>query len=91
MSSNNEKIIATLHPFERIVLPLLKKIKIFSELVPKSNLKDVEVMRALEWLENKRIISTEKKETSFVHLGENGKRYKEQGLPERRILIAIKD
>ena len=86
MSSNNEKLIATLHPFERTVLPLLKKAKTLSELVSQSNLKDVEVMRALEWLENKKIISTQKKETSFVHLGENGKRYKEQGLDRKSVV-----
>ena len=51
-----KKIIEQLHPLERKVLPLLDKFTFLEELISHSGLKDVEVMRALQWLENKKII-----------------------------------
>ncbi len=86
-----DKVLKLLHPFERVVFPLLPKTKKFSELLKKSTLKDVEIMRALEWLENKKLITTEKMEQQVVTLGENGHTYLKKGLPERRILVALKD
>ncbi len=85
-----EKSIKMLHPFERKVLPLLSD-STFSDVVVKSSLKDVEVMRALEWLENKRLITTKKIEKKEIVLGKNGKLYAEKGLPEHRLLDAVCD
>ncbi len=50
------KLIETLHPLERKVLPFLKESSSFEEIVNLSKLQEVEVMRALQWLENKNII-----------------------------------
>ncbi|MBR9691844.1 hypothetical protein GOV06_03575, partial [Candidatus Woesearchaeota archaeon] len=47
------KLINKLHPLERKVLPVLDKIDSFEEIISKTGLKDVEVMRALQWLSNK--------------------------------------
>ena len=58
-------------------------------LVKESELKEIEVLRALGWLENKKIISIKKDASEHIGLGENGKRYLKDGLPEKRFLIAI--
>ena len=78
-----------LHPFERKVLPLISGSTRLSEI--KTGLKDVEVMRALEWLENKGLIKTEKTVQKLIILDYNGQMYKKKGLPERRVLSELKD
>lgn len=78
-----------LHPFERKVLPLISGSKLLSDI--KTGLKDVEVMRALEWLENKGLIKTEKTVQKLIMLDYNGQMYKKKGLPERRVLSELKD
>jgi phenylalanyl-tRNA synthetase alpha chain len=89
MSSTD--IIKTLHPLERKVLPFLKDKISFDELVSQSKLKDVEVMRALQWLENKDILKIEETIEEIINLDKNGCVYKEKGLPERRFLETIKN
>jgi phenylalanyl-tRNA synthetase alpha chain len=86
---NTEKIISTLHPLERKVLPVLKETKYFEDVVEKSGLQKVEVMRALQWLQNKKLISLHQKLKEQVTLDENGLKYKEKGLPEKTFLAAI--
>ena len=71
---------------ESKVLKVIKKSNRFDDIVKNSSLKDVEVMRALQWLSNKGILNIEKNVNESVVLGENGKKYKNKGLPER-ILI----
>lgn len=98
---STEQLGKTLHPFERAVLPLLatttsttpsgSRSILFSELLQKSKLKDVEVMRALEWLENKKLLTKEKRERSLVYLGNNGSLYQKTGLPERRAISTLKE
>lgn len=85
-----DKTIATLHPLEQKVLPLIPKNKSFESLISASKLKDVEVMRALQWLENKKIIELKKTVKEIIALDVNGKRYSEEGLPERKFLESIK-
>lgn len=79
-----------LHPLERKAAPFLDKVKSLSELVGKSKLQEVEAMRALQWLENKgalKIISVDKE---IIELDVNGKEYLKTGLPERRLLNAVR-
>lgn len=85
-----KKLIESLHPLERKVFPLLLKYKSLKELIEKSGLSQVEVMRALQWLENKGIIKLKVKEKEIVTLDNNGKKYIQKGLPEKRVLIAVK-
>ena len=85
-----DKIVNSLHPLERVVLPLISKTNSFSELVNASKLKEVEVMRALQWLQNKKLIEMKEELKEVVELDDNGKRYAKQGLPERRVLEAVK-
>jgi len=85
-----EKIAQKLHPLERKVLPFLGDTSDFEKVVEKSGLQDVEVMRALQWLENKRIVTLKTEAREVIVLGKNGEKYLEVGLPEKRFLKAIK-
>jgi phenylalanyl-tRNA synthetase alpha chain len=83
------KLIETLHPLERKVLPFLKESASFPEIVKLTNLQEVEVMRALQWLENKNIIKINKKINKIISLDNNGLIYIKKGLPERRFLQVL--
>ena len=86
-----EKIISTLHPLERKVLPVLKETSLFEKIAEKTKLQKVEVMRALQWLQNKKIIRINKQLKEAIVLDENGLKYREKGLPEKTFLEAIKN
>jgi len=84
------KLIETLHPLERAVVPHLKSSKTVEELAKKSKLKIIETERAVQWLENKGVISKRIVVHEFVTLDKLGKEYVEKGLPETRFLKAVK-
>lgn len=84
-------LISSLHPLERKVLPALKETSSFENLAEKTKLQKVEVMRALQWLQNKKIIRINQKLKEQVDLDVNGLKYKEKGLPEKTFLLAIKN
>ncbi len=84
-------LIAKLHPLERAVLPILKTEKELEGIIKKSGLQDVEVMRALQWLENKQILTIHSRSKKVVLLDENGVKYKREGLPEKKFLAVLTD
>jgi len=84
-----KKLLATLHPLERKVVPHLAKHKTLDALIKASGLKQIEVMRALQWLENKKVLKIAVEERELISLDANGKTYLEKGLPERRFLEAL--
>ncbi|MBD3164904.1 phenylalanine--tRNA ligase subunit alpha [Candidatus Woesearchaeota archaeon] len=88
---NIKETAKNLHPLERKIVPFLDKAATFKELVGKTGMKEVEVMRALQWLSNKKMLSIEEEEKDMIELGGNGKLYREKGLPERSFLNAIKN
>ena len=88
-SSKHQKLIESLTPLERKVIPFLKSYKTSSEIKLKSKLQEVEVLRALQWLENKNIIKTTKSVKEIIDLDENGKKYLRLGLPEKRFLDSL--
>ncbi|MFP4111654.1 MAG: phenylalanine--tRNA ligase subunit alpha [Candidatus Woesearchaeota archaeon] len=85
------EISESLHPLEKKVLPHLKDKMFFSDLVKESKLKDIEVMRALQWLQNKEFLNIDETSEEIIELEDNGIIYKEKGLPEKRFLEAIKN
>ena len=89
--SDLQKLAETLYPLERKTFPLLGKTQKFSEIVKLSGLQEVEVMRALQWLQNKNIINLKDSYQELVTLEELGIKYKKDGLPEKRFLNALKD
>ena len=88
---DTKKIIASLHALERKLLPLLSQYGEVHTLVKASSLKEVEVLRALQWLENKTLVSVSAEPRQLLSLDKNGKAYAEQGFPERRFLNALGD
>ncbi|MFH0870802.1 MAG: phenylalanine--tRNA ligase subunit alpha [archaeon] len=78
-----------LHPLELKVLPVLSHSTAFSDIVEKSRLKDVEVMRALQWLQSKGALEIKEDVREVLVLGENGKKALTHGLPERIFLKSI--
>ena len=79
-----KSLIDKLHSLERKLLPFLEKYKEFDEIVKHSGMQEVEVMRALQWLENKVIVKIETNESKIITLSEKAKAY--SILPERIVL-----
>src|SRR3989338_6954353 len=50
---------------------------------------DIEVMRALQWLQNKNIVKIKEEQKEIVSLEDNGIKYLKYGLPERIFLEAL--
>jgi len=86
-----DKLIETLHPLERAVLPLLKENVNLDLLKEKTHLQEVEVMRALQWLENKKVVVLKRDVKELVVLDKNGELYLKEGLPEKRFIQAVKE
>jgi len=84
-----EEIINKLHTLERKLIPYLKNNSTPEQLIKVSGMQEVEVLRALQWLENKEIIKTDTKESKIVKLTEKGRPYIE--LPERTLINVISD
>jgi len=86
-----KKLAQSLHVYERRVLPLLGEHPYLEDLARASGLKEVEAMRALQWLENKKAVTVATEPQDIITLDKNGQAYSEQGLPERRFLEAIQE
>jgi len=85
------RIAESLHPLERKILPFLKKSSNLDELQKFSKLKEVEVMRALQWLENKDALKIKTETKAIISLDKNGEKYIKEGLPEKRFLKSIEN
>jgi len=83
-----KKLVESLSVIEKKILPFLEE-KNISEICKKSNLDKVSVLRALEYLNNKKIITLETDKKKVVDVGVNGALYRKKGLPERRLLLFL--
>ncbi|MDP2750465.1 MAG: phenylalanine--tRNA ligase subunit alpha [Nanoarchaeota archaeon] len=81
-----KKLVKSLHPLERKILPFLAEGKTARELEKDSKLKDIEVMRSLQWLQNKEIVILDEELKEVIELDENGIKYAKNGLPEKKFL-----
>ena len=86
---NKDEIINTLHTLERKLIPYLKTNSTPEQLVKESGLQEVEVLRVIQWLENKEIIKIITKENNIIIVSEKGKPYEE--LPERILVTTLLD
>ena len=84
-----KEIVESLSPLERKIFPLIKDNISLKELEKLSNLKEVEIIRALQWLENKELIKTKKELKEIIELDINGEKALNEELPEKRFLKAI--
>ncbi len=92
MATTVEKLAETLQDAEIVVLKTLAKSPHNSEdLAKKSLLGQSAVSRACLWLQNKGLIETKETPQVFVALEKLGRQYADDGLPERKFLLAIKD
>ncbi|MBU4502015.1 MAG: hypothetical protein KKA79_05450, partial [Nanoarchaeota archaeon] len=87
--SDLNKVIQTLHPLERAVIPVLENDIGPDSVIRKTGLKEVEVMRALQWLENKGVIKIHQTLKEIINLDKNGALYVMEGMPEKRFLKAL--
>ena len=87
--TNIKKLIESLSPHERKILPYLEET--LSDICKKSNLDKVSVIRALEYLQNKNIVKLESEKKKIIETGLNGALYKKKGLPERRLLHLLNE
>ncbi|MBR9706596.1 phenylalanine--tRNA ligase subunit alpha [Candidatus Pacearchaeota archaeon] len=83
-----QKVIESLSPNERKIIPYLEG-STFKGLDEKTTIGKTAIMRALEFLSNKKIIQISIKKERIIELGINGLTYKKQGLPERRLANVI--
>ncbi len=88
---NLDKLVQSLHPLERKVLPVLDRQQSLPAICAASSLKEVEVVRALQWLENKKLVRVDTTSADVVALDKNGELYQKTGLPERRFLRSLGD
>src|SRR3989338_649172 len=83
-----KKTIEYLSLLERKIIPFLNEGNL-DKISEKSGLDKTSVMRALEFLSNKKIVSLKIETEKLVELGINGVLYSRQGLPERRLMNLI--
>ena len=86
---NNQKIIESLSPNEKKILPHLGDK--LSDICKKSNLDNTSVIRSLEYLQNKGIVKLSYIKSKIVELDVNGALYLKKGLPERRLLHILNE
>ena len=85
MDNNLKKLINGLSINEKKILPNLQE-KELNKICKKTNLNKVSVVRALKYLENKKLVKLSSKKKKIVEIGVNGAFYRKKGLPERRLL-----
>jgi phenylalanyl-tRNA synthetase alpha chain len=83
-------IVKKLHPLERSVVPTLGECKTVEEIQEKTNLQEIEVIRALQWLGNKKIVELDSAEDEVIDVDINGKAALKDGLPEKKLLAVLK-
>jgi len=90
MGKNIQKIIESLSPNERKIIPYLNE-ETLDNLDKKSDLDQTAILRALEFLSNKIIVKLTSKREQTIELGINGILYIKKGLPERRLISLISE
>ncbi len=83
-----QKLIETLSPIERAVLPFLQE-KSIKDIETRAGLDETSVLRALQFLKNKRVVVLKETEKQIIDLDINGLLYVKKGLPERRLLHLV--
>jgi phenylalanyl-tRNA synthetase alpha chain len=85
-----QKIIESLSPNERTIIPFLNE-KTLLNIDKKINLGKTAILRALEFLSNKKIIEIKQEQEKIIELGINGINYIKNGLPERKLINLISE
>lgn len=90
-AQDSKKMAESLSEGEILVLKSLAEMKRASaqELEKSTKLSQMEVVRALQWLDNKGLIKLKREEKELAVLGEYGQKYRKEGLPERRLITFL--
>ena len=86
-----EKLIESLSPIERKVLPNVEKNLDLDSISKASETDNTTTLRALEFLRVKGLVEVKTEEEDAVSLGINGVYYQKKGLPERKLLNALSE
>jgi len=86
-----KKTAESLNVFERKVIRVIETFSSFREIMKVTGLLDVEVMRAIQWLQNKNLVKASEEIKEVVNLDENGIKYLKYGMPERIFLENVLD
>ncbi len=85
--NGDERIVETLSPIERKILPVLKKHALdIDSISGKAEGDKTTALRALEFLKNKGLVEIDEQKKKIVQAGINGLFYLKKQLPERRLL-----
>ena len=84
-----EKLVASLSPIERKVLPFLEQAGTVSQLAAAADIQEIEALRACQFLSNKGALEVEKVVEEQLVLSVRGRKVLEEGLPEQRFYDAI--
>ena len=85
-----DKIANGLHRLERAVLPVLDRCKDIKSIEDATGLKEVEIVRALQWLQNKEVLILKEELKETVQLDKNGIMYQKESFPEKKLLEVLK-
>ena len=89
MTKEIKKLIESLSPNERKIIPYLN-VKTLDKLnETQTNLDKVALLRALEFLSNKKAIEIKQSNQQIIELGINGLHYKKNELPERKLINLV--
>jgi len=83
-----KKIVESLSPNELKILPHIEERNV-GNICRKANLDKTSVLRALEYLQNKKLVKLAYSKKEVVELGVNGIFYRKRGLPERKLLDVL--
>jgi predicted transcriptional regulator len=83
--------IGTLHPLEKALLLKVSKRNTVEQLCKATGLNKDKVMRAVQWLHEKKLVSIDEKPRQKVILTKIGRSYLKSGLPEKSFLRAALD
>jgi phenylalanyl-tRNA synthetase alpha chain len=88
MENDLDKLIESLSPIEQKILPFIEKTEI-EDIIENSKLDRVSVLRGLEFLSSKKIISLKIEKEKIIEIGTNGVYYLKKGLPERQLALLL--
>ncbi len=87
------ELAASLHRLEKAVLPQLGKLSSVTEIIAATKMQEVEVMRALNWLQNKGLVKINEAIQEIVSVSNDAEvqKYAKKKLPETIFLNSVRD
>ncbi|MGD0028310.1 MAG: phenylalanine--tRNA ligase subunit alpha [Candidatus Bathyarchaeia archaeon] len=93
MSLKRGKAMIALRGYEHKTLSAIKKLggrAAVDQVIAETGLSDAAIMRSIFTLQEKKLVRTQEKKEPVIRLAEEGRAYAKHGLPERRIVSALR-